>query len=146
MSKHQTPFVQIVADLNGKPRSVYILRCGVLVPIANNDFARSISPDRSANDNRSRESLVRELWIRVVATYLRWVRSGDLTLTQLRTIRLLLLDRLPLREVARRERVSAAAIHERVESVRDKAPEFHRWWTTKNAIRRHAALNRKHAR
>jgi predicted DNA-binding protein YlxM (UPF0122 family) len=139
------PLVRTVTDLGGQHRRVYVLRSGLLVPIAGLDFA-GMPGHEVADNERTRGQLLAEIWSSVLETYNEWVGSGNFTLTQLHTIRLLLIDQLSLREVARREGVTPAAISDRIESLREKAPKFYRWWIARHVIRRHAALNRTYAR
>jgi hypothetical protein len=75
----------------------------------------------------------------------RYRREGQCTLTQLETIKALLLDGLSLQEHARRERVSPAAISSRIARLEKTASVFHRWWTACHRARRDAAKN-SHAR
>ena len=77
-----------------------------------------------------------ELHRRVSATVSRYRQAGWCTTTELRTIEALWLDGISLREFARRQAVSAAAIGARIEGLARKAPEFYRWWLLKNRSRR----------
>jgi hypothetical protein len=87
-------------------------------------------------DGPSREEVVVEIWAAVLHTYQGWVDSGRFTLTELRTIRVLLLEGRSLREFARREQVTPAAISCRIDGLEFKAPQFFRWWAATHRRRR----------
>jgi hypothetical protein len=103
-------------------------------------------PIEDEGDDQSPDQSIENVSIRVRDVYNGWSESGGLSAVQMRTIHALLIRQVPLREFAREEGVAAAAISSRIRSLKDKAPEFYKWWAARHAIRRHAAFNRRYAR
>lgn len=65
----------------------------------------------------------------------RYRLAGWCTPIELATIEALWFDEISLRELARRDGVTAAAIGARIAGLMRKAPEFYRWWRLKNRLR-----------
>lgn len=128
-----------VADLYGRPHDVYLSGRGVASRVA---FDEDLSDSEEQADALSHTERVARILAAVIDTFNEWTASGHFTLVQLRTIRMLLLEGRSLRDVARREGVSAAAISARIIGLHDKAPQFMTWWSLRHARRRLAALIR----
>ena len=76
-------------------------------------------------------------------TITRYEATDAFTAVEIRTIKALWLDGLSLRQLAGHEGVTAEAVRNRIEGnrhgqggVKNKAPEFYRWWAFKNRSRR----------
>lgn len=80
-------------------------------------------------------SMLAELWRRVSAEIARYRMSDLFSLKELRTIEALWLEGISLRALARRERVAAQAVEDRVERLKNRAPRFYSWWRLKNRAR-----------
>ena len=135
-SRRRSSILREVSDLYGRKCLIQVCAHGLTgssCPFQ--DFAAPDAPD--PGNEPAREQLLAEIWASVLDTYNGWVSSGQLTLTQLRTIRALLLEGRSLREFARQEGVKPAAISCRIESVRFKAPQFYEWWATTHRSRRY---------
>lgn len=81
-------------------------------------------------------SMLVELRRRVSATVARYRLEKWCTPIELATIDALWCQGLCLRQVARCDGVSPAAIGARIEGLARKAPEFYRWWRLKHRARR----------
>ena len=90
---------------------------------------------------RTREQ-IRAIVRRVIARLMRRYRSeGRCDERELRIIESLF-DGVKLREVARRERLTAARVSQIVNNLASRATEFYRWWHRLNLSRRMGAMDR----
>lgn len=128
-----------VANLYGQQRQVLAYKRGREHALCCRDLdERHVTTD-AYHDPHHIKSRLRVL---IAETIARYAASKVLTDTELRTIHALWVDDLSLREVARREGVSAEAIRQRIEGshgsagIRKKALEFYQWWSFKNRMRR----------
>ncbi len=80
--------------------------------------------------------MLAELHRRVAATVAKYRLAGWCTAIEIATIEALWCQGKSLRDLARRDGVSAAAIGARIEGLQRKAPEFYRWWRLKHSNRR----------
>lgn len=80
-------------------------------------------------------SMLAELRRRVSAEVARYRMSGLFSDKELKTIEALWLDGRPLRVLARLDGVTAQAIGDRIERVKNRAPRFYAWWRLKHRTR-----------
>jgi hypothetical protein len=122
------------ADLRGQSLPIaYYRRNGVL--------ACSNSEDVSVRVHApvpQLRSSVAELRRRQSACFARYRMGGCCTAVELWTIEALWFGGVSLRDLARRDGVSAAAISDRIARLMHKAPEFWNWWRLKHRTRRRA--------
>lgn len=127
---------EAIADLRGRPiRPNFYRRGGVTVNSASLDEIGRVS-DTDLESRPARVSL-RALKRRQAATFSKYRRQAWCTELELATIDGLWNHGLSLRQLARRHRVSPAAISDRIDrlTMSGKAPEFTHWWRLRNAMR-----------
>jgi hypothetical protein len=96
-----------------------------------NEVSATVVSERQAQ----RSSLV-HLRRRQSATFARYRLTAWCTEVELSTIKALWFEGLSLRQLANRDRVSPAAVGDRIARLRYKAPEFWNWWRLKHYSRR----------
>jgi hypothetical protein len=84
---------------------------------------------------RPQRSSLAALRRRKAATFARYRLAGWCTAVEVSTIDALWFEGVSLRQLAKRERVSPAAISDRIAGLRYKTPEFWNWWRLKNYTR-----------
>lgn len=129
---------RLVADLYGRPQSVTCYRQGGV-----GRFGLPVVDDPEPQEPwGSLRTTPDELELYEIVVVMERSRTEGRTEKQLRTIRALWLERITLREHARREGVSSAAIHARVAGSRGAGgllklvPEFGAFWIARHAGRR----------
>lgn len=138
-TKSSSPTLCAVSDLYGHVRNVSPFKRGDEQTATFRDLDEPEPPPPLEPDPIAVRLRLRQLITDAIARY---EASGRLTAPQLRTIRALWLDDLPLREFARAEGVTGEAVRARVEGshgyggLKTKAPEFYRWWAFKHRARR----------
>lgn len=139
---HSSRFLEPVADQHGRPMSPrFYRRGGVLVCAAPlNEPSSSPVPDSRYRPQRSSLAALRR---RKAATFARYRLAGWCTVVELSTIEALWFEGLSLRQLAKREGVSPAAISDRIDGLRHahKAQEFSNWWRLKNYTRQRRRLD-----
>jgi hypothetical protein len=128
------------ADLNGQPTQVrFYRRGGVLACTAPpNELVPSPVPDSPCPPQRSSLTTLRR---RKAATFARYRQAGWCTAVELSTIDALWFEGVTLRQLAKREGVSPAAISDRIVRLSHKAQEFSNWWRLKNHTRQRLPVN-----
>lgn len=123
-----------VAELHGRPASLAEYRRG-----GHPAYRVIPAPSSDADSGDQQEALTtsgQQLRRRQAAAFARYRLDGLCSPAVLRTIEGLWFEELSLREVARREGVSPAAISDRVSRLRFKTPEFWLWWRLRHRTRR----------
>jgi hypothetical protein len=126
---------EAIADLRGRPiRPNCYRRGGLTINVASLDEIERVSDTDS--EWRPTNSSLRALKRRQSATFSKYRRQAWCTELELATIDGLWNHGLSLRQLARRQRVSPAAISARISGLTKsgKAPEFTHWWRLRNRL------------
>lgn len=128
---------EAVADFSGRPIQPRFYRRGGVSTYATVADETPSKPG-SGSGVRTRSSAA-DLRRRQSAAFALYRCDGWCTAVELATIEALWFEGLSLRGLARRDKVSPAAISDRISGLRHKAPHFWNWWRAKNQGRRGAS-------
>jgi hypothetical protein len=123
---------QPAADLLGRPLLSRCYRRGGCLEVVSLGSEPHPANHLESDQTPQRSSLA-ALRRRQSATFTRYRLARWCTVIELSTIEALWFEGVSLRDLARREGVSPAAISSRIAGLSHKAPEFANWWRLKNS-------------